>query len=337
MFEFWDWVGGRYSLWSAIGLSIALRRSAWTTSRSCSPARHEMDEHFRTAPLEKNLPVILGHARRLVRRTSSAPRRTRSCRTTSTCTASPPTSSRATWSSNGKGVDRAGQRDHRLHDRPDHLGRARHERPARVLPADPPGHAAHPVRLHRADRDAQPDRRAPRDPARELLRADRGADAGQDAPTRRAPSCEAQKLPAERVDAARAAQGVPRQPPDDVDPGPEAHAAHARLADRAVRAQDLRRRASSGTSTASISGASSSASSSRAKILPELEGDGAGHDATTRRRTASSTTTRRIAVSNLTPMQLGMIGLGRMGANMARRLMRGGHTIVGVRSQRRTR
>jgi glucose-6-phosphate isomerase len=35
MFEFWDWVGGRYSLWSAIGLSIA-SRSAWTTSRSCS-------------------------------------------------------------------------------------------------------------------------------------------------------------------------------------------------------------------------------------------------------------------------------------------------------------
>jgi glucose-6-phosphate isomerase len=36
--RFWDWVGGRYSLWSAIGLPIALRRSAWTTSRSCSAA-----------------------------------------------------------------------------------------------------------------------------------------------------------------------------------------------------------------------------------------------------------------------------------------------------------
>ena len=54
------------------------------------------------------------------------------------------------------------QRDRRLHDRPGHLGRAGHQRAARVLPADPPGHEAHPVRLPRAGRDAQPARRAPR-------------------------------------------------------------------------------------------------------------------------------------------------------------------------------
>ena len=47
-----------------------------------------------------------------------------------------------------------GPRHHRLLDRPDHLGRAGHERPARLLPADPPGHEAHPVRLPRAGRDA---------------------------------------------------------------------------------------------------------------------------------------------------------------------------------------
>jgi glucose-6-phosphate isomerase len=59
MFEMWDWVGGRYSFDSAIGLSIAV---------SIGPARfremlsglHAMDEHFRTAPFERNLPVILG-------------------------------------------------------------------------------------------------------------------------------------------------------------------------------------------------------------------------------------------------------------------------------------
>ena len=82
---------------------------------------------------------------------------------------------------NGKGVDRDGRRITDYSTGPGDLGRARHERPARVLSADPPGHAAHPVRLHRAGRDAQPARRAPRDPARELLRADRGADEGQDA------------------------------------------------------------------------------------------------------------------------------------------------------------
>ncbi|MGH8902909.1 MAG: glucose-6-phosphate isomerase [Egibacteraceae bacterium] len=59
MFEFWDWVGGRYSVDSAIGLSVML---------AIGPARfaelldglHTIDEHFRTAPLERNLPVLLG-------------------------------------------------------------------------------------------------------------------------------------------------------------------------------------------------------------------------------------------------------------------------------------
>lgn len=59
MFEFWDWVGGRYSLWSAIGLPIAVYIGMENFEELLSGA-HEMDEHFRTAPLEKNAPVILG-------------------------------------------------------------------------------------------------------------------------------------------------------------------------------------------------------------------------------------------------------------------------------------
>jgi glucose-6-phosphate isomerase len=59
MFEFWDWVGGRYSLWSAIGLSIALYIGMDHFEELLSGA-HAMDTHFRTTPLEKNLPVILG-------------------------------------------------------------------------------------------------------------------------------------------------------------------------------------------------------------------------------------------------------------------------------------
>ena len=58
MFEFWDWVGGRYSLWSAIGLSIAVAIGMDNFEKLLAGA-HEMDEHFRTTRLEKNVPVIL--------------------------------------------------------------------------------------------------------------------------------------------------------------------------------------------------------------------------------------------------------------------------------------
>ncbi len=58
MFGFWDWVGGRYSLWSAIGLSIALF-IGFENFEELLQGAFEMDEHFRTMPLEKNLPVIL--------------------------------------------------------------------------------------------------------------------------------------------------------------------------------------------------------------------------------------------------------------------------------------
>ena len=59
MFEFWDWVGGRYSLWSAIGLPIALAVGMDNFYALLAGAR-AMDQHFATAPLEKNLPVMLG-------------------------------------------------------------------------------------------------------------------------------------------------------------------------------------------------------------------------------------------------------------------------------------
>lgn len=58
MFEFWDWVGGRYSLWSAIGLSIALS-IGFDNFETLLSGAYEMDKHFRTAPLEKNIPATL--------------------------------------------------------------------------------------------------------------------------------------------------------------------------------------------------------------------------------------------------------------------------------------
>ncbi len=58
MFEFWDWVGGRYSLWSAIGLSIVIGVGSDNFNKLLLGA-HEMDDHFQNAPLEENMPVIM--------------------------------------------------------------------------------------------------------------------------------------------------------------------------------------------------------------------------------------------------------------------------------------
>ncbi|CAA6827638.1 MAG: Glucose-6-phosphate isomerase (EC [uncultured Thiotrichaceae bacterium] len=59
MFEFWNWVGGRYSLWSAIGLSVVLA-IGMDHFKSMLEGAHSMDEHFRETPLEENMPVIMG-------------------------------------------------------------------------------------------------------------------------------------------------------------------------------------------------------------------------------------------------------------------------------------
>ncbi|MHB8113275.1 MAG: glucose-6-phosphate isomerase [Bellilinea sp.] len=59
MFEFWDWVGGRYSLWSAIGLSIALYVGMEHFEELLAGA-HQVDQHFRSTPFEKNIPVVMG-------------------------------------------------------------------------------------------------------------------------------------------------------------------------------------------------------------------------------------------------------------------------------------
>jgi glucose-6-phosphate isomerase len=59
MFEFWDWVGGRYSMSSAIGLSTMVAVGP-DNFRAMLAGLHQMDEHFRTAPFERNLPVLMG-------------------------------------------------------------------------------------------------------------------------------------------------------------------------------------------------------------------------------------------------------------------------------------
>lgn len=59
MFEFWDWVGGRYSLWSAIGLSIVLA-IGMDNFHALLRGAHQMDEHFRRTPWRQNMPVLMG-------------------------------------------------------------------------------------------------------------------------------------------------------------------------------------------------------------------------------------------------------------------------------------
>jgi glucose-6-phosphate isomerase len=59
IFEFWDWVGGRYSLWSAIGLSIAIY-IGMDGFEDLLKGGFEIDEHFKTAPIEQNIPMIMG-------------------------------------------------------------------------------------------------------------------------------------------------------------------------------------------------------------------------------------------------------------------------------------
>src|SRR5690606_1374963 len=59
MFEFWDWVGGRYSLWSAIGLSISLA-IGFENFEELLEGAFEMDYHFKSEDFDQNIPVILG-------------------------------------------------------------------------------------------------------------------------------------------------------------------------------------------------------------------------------------------------------------------------------------
>ena len=168
MFGFWDWVGGRYSMDSAIGLSTMLAVGP-DHFRAMLAGFHEMDEHFRTAPFAQNLPVLMGllgiwntnflgaHTVAVLPYEQYLKR-------------FPAYLQQLTMESNGKHVTLDG--DQVSYDtEPDLLGRTGHQRPALLLSADPPGNAAHPVRLHRVRRDAQPARPAPRHAHRQRVRA----------------------------------------------------------------------------------------------------------------------------------------------------------------------
>ena len=138
MFVFWDWVGGRYSLWSSIGLPVALA-AGYERFEEMLDGAFAMDEHFRTAPIDENIPMVLGmigawYASAL------------ECDTQAVLPYEqllhrfPAYLQQLDMESNGKRVDRNGAPVGRA-DGPDRVGRAGHQRAARVLSAAAPGHA----------------------------------------------------------------------------------------------------------------------------------------------------------------------------------------------------
>ena len=177
VFGFWDWVGGRYSMDSAIGLStmIAIGPEAFHSMLS---GLHAVDEHFREAPADSNLPELLGllcvwYGGFFGAQTVAVLPYDQYLHRF------PAYLQQLTMESNGKRVTLAGA-EVDAPDRRDLLGRAGHQRPALLLPAPAPGHAAVPLRLHRIPTAVAPDRRPPLPADREPDRADRGTRVRQD-------------------------------------------------------------------------------------------------------------------------------------------------------------
>ncbi len=236
MFGFWDWVGGRYSMDSAIGLSTMLAVGP-DHFRAMLGGFHEMDEHFRTAPFAQNLPVLMAllgiwntnflgaHTVAVLPYEQYLKR-------------FPAYLQQLTMESNGKRVTLAG--DAVSYDtESDLLGRTGHQRPALLLSADPPGNANHPMRFHRIRRNTQSARSTSRRAARQHVRAGRSAGLRQDT-----------RGSAERglAGLARPSPDVPGEPAIQHDSAAAADARGAWQAGRALRAQrvhagrDLERR-----------------------------------------------------------------------------------------------
>ncbi len=167
VFGFWDWVGGRYSVWGAVGLPIMIAVGPKDFAEFLTGA-HEMDQHFLHAPLPENMPVLLGLVGVWHRNFMGFPSRAvlpydqRLLRL-------PAYLQQLDMEFERQERD-AGRFAGRQRHRADRLGRAGDERAARLLPADPSGDEHHPVRV--------PDRR---------LRARAGAGASPPAPARQLP------------------------------------------------------------------------------------------------------------------------------------------------------
>ena len=227
MFGFWDWVGGRYSMDSAIGLSTMLAIGP-DGFRDLLAGFHAMDEHFRTTPSSGTSPSLMGLL--CVWYADFFGAQTVGVMPYSQYLEALPRVPAAA----DDGVERqardARRPSRRLRDGRGLLGRAGDERPAQLLPAHPPGDEAHPGRPHRLRQDAEPARRPPRHPHVERLRAGRGARVRQD---------RGGGARGGHGRGGRPAPGLRGEPADQRHPRRAAHPLRARRARRALRAQRL--------------------------------------------------------------------------------------------------
>ncbi|MEZ5458675.1 MAG: glucose-6-phosphate isomerase [Steroidobacteraceae bacterium] len=172
-FVMWDWVGGRYSMWSSIGVAVAIAIGAKRFGELLAGAA-AMDAHFRSAPWAQNLPVLMGlvgiwNIKFLKLPTLAVlPYDARLARSRPFCSSS-------TWRATASASTRAAKR--RVRDRPRGLGRARQQRAAFVLPAAAPGHGARRTRLPGRGGVVLRPARPPAARDRQLPRAGRGVHA----------------------------------------------------------------------------------------------------------------------------------------------------------------
>ena len=173
MFGFWDWVGGRYSMDSAIGLSTMIAIGPKRFAEMLA-GFHAMDEHFRTAPFDRNLPVLMGLLTVWYNNFFGA-------QTVAVLPYDqylkrfPAYLQQLTMESSRQERDARRHAHSHLSDRTHLLGRTRHQRPAFLLSVDPPGHQTRALRLHRLPPLAQSARQSPRPADGKRLRTEPGA------------------------------------------------------------------------------------------------------------------------------------------------------------------
>ena len=172
VFGFWDWVGGRYSVWSSIGLPLAIAIGPDRFNEFLRGG-YEIDQHFREAPIERNIPILMGllsvwNRNVLGHATHGGDPLRPAARTL-------PRLSPAIADGEQRQARPARRLARQYGDRPGRVGRTRHQRPARLLPAHPPGNGDHSPRPpHRGDADRRR-RASSRSSGRQLLRAGTGA------------------------------------------------------------------------------------------------------------------------------------------------------------------
>lgn len=173
MFVFWDWVGGRYSLWSSIGLSIACSIGFENYIQLLEGA-HAMDQHFRMTHFDKNIPVLLALIG--VWYVNFFRRPNRSHFAIRPIYAPIPGLFSAGQHGKQRKIRRPRRQPRYLRYRADYLGRAGHQWATCFLPTHSPGHTAYSLRFSGSGHQPQSYRRPPRQAVIELFCPNRGLD-----------------------------------------------------------------------------------------------------------------------------------------------------------------